>query len=124
MISSPGCLCLTKGASGPMSTRFWMTSRPGTLRSCCWRSVRVIPGACCTVRAMSTSSVSRRLRVRVDCRSAQRPECRPDLCREQLGLFPSGEVAAPADLVVVVEGGVGLLDPAARGPEDLAGERG
>src|ERR1700726_5015702 len=49
MISSPGCVCLTNGASGPMSTRDWTTSRPGTLRSCCWRSVRHSPGACCTL---------------------------------------------------------------------------
>ena len=33
-------------------------------------------------------------------------------------------MAAPVDLVEVGEGGVGLLDPAARGPEDLAGEDG
>src|SRR5262249_54757880 len=46
MISSPGCLCLTDGASGLSSTRFWMTWRPRTLRSCCCRSVRQSPGAC------------------------------------------------------------------------------
>jgi len=33
-------------------------------------------------------------------------------------------VTAPVDLVEVGQGGVGLLGPAARGPEDLAGERG
>jgi hypothetical protein len=33
-------------------------------------------------------------------------------------------VAAPVDLVEVGEVGVGRLDPAARGPEDLAGEGG
>jgi hypothetical protein len=33
-------------------------------------------------------------------------------------------MAAPVGLVEVGEGGVGLLGPAARGPEDLAGERG
>ena len=44
--------------------------------------------------------------------------------REELRLLPGGEVAAPVDLVEVDEVGVGLLDPAARGPEDLAGERG
>src|SRR4030095_10181929 len=47
MISSPGWVCLTNGASGPMSTRAWTTSRPGMLRSCCWRSVRLMPGGCC-----------------------------------------------------------------------------
>src|SRR6516165_10054480 len=43
MISSPGCVRLTRGASGPMSTRCWTTSRPGTLRSCCCRSLPTIP---------------------------------------------------------------------------------
>src|SRR5215472_17316415 len=141
MISSPGCQCLTKGASGPMSTRFWMTSRPGTLRSCLWRSVRLIPGACCTVCLISTSSVNApsvqglmtplsdedgvlaSMRA-VHCQSAQGLERRSDLGREQLGLLPGGEVAAPVDLVEVGEGGVRLLDPTARGPEDLAGECG
>src|SRR5208282_6232865 len=57
-------------------------------------------------------------------RLAQRLERRPDLGREQLGLFPGGEVAAPVDLVEVGDVGVGLLDPAARSLPDLAGERG
>ena len=55
---------------------------------------------------------------------AQRAERCPDLWREELRLLPGGEVAALVDLVEVGEVGVGLLDPAARGPEDLAGERG
>jgi DNA-binding CsgD family transcriptional regulator len=55
---------------------------------------------------------------------AQRRERGPDLGREQPGLFPGGEVAAPVGLVEVGEVGVGLLDPATRGPEDLVGERG
>src|SRR5262249_31237824 len=55
---------------------------------------------------------------------AHRLERGPDLGREQLGLFPGGEVAAPVNYVEVGEAGVGLLGPAARGPEDLAGERG
>src|SRR5271169_5844923 len=55
---------------------------------------------------------------------AERVERRPDLGREQLGLFPGGEVAAPVDLVEVGEGGESLLDPVARGPEDLTGEDG
>src|SRR5205085_11972877 len=46
MISSPGCVCLMAGASGSSSTRLWMTSRPGTLRSMRWRSLRRIPGTC------------------------------------------------------------------------------
>src|SRR5207248_6012504 len=47
---------------------------------------------------------------------AQRPERRPDLGREQLGLLPGGEVAALVDLVEVGEVGVDFLGPAARGP--------
>jgi len=50
---------------------------------------------------------------------AQRAERRPKLGREELGLFPGGEVPACVDLVEVGEVGVGHLDPAARGPEDL-----
>jgi hypothetical protein len=55
---------------------------------------------------------------------AQRAERRSDLGREELGHFPGGEVASSAGLVEVDEVGVGLLDPAARGREDLAGEHG
>src|SRR5262249_13797190 len=58
MISSPGCLCLTDGASGLSSTRFWMTRRPGTLRSCCCRSLRQSPGACWTGALIATPVVS------------------------------------------------------------------
>jgi hypothetical protein len=50
---------------------------------------------------------------------AQRLERRPDLGREQLGLFPGGEVAAPVHLVEIDEIVVGLLHPVARGLEDL-----
>src|SRR4030095_15276100 len=52
MISSPGWVCLTSGASGPRSTRAWTTSWPSTLRSCCWRSVRQSPGACWTAMTL------------------------------------------------------------------------
>ena len=55
---------------------------------------------------------------------AKRSERGANLGREEFGLFPGGEVAAFVDLVEVGEAGVGLLDPAARGAEDLAGERG
>ena len=55
-------------------------------------------------------------------RLAQGPERRPQLLREQLRLFPGSEVPAPGGLVVVHEGRVTDLDPAARGLEDLAGE--
>jgi hypothetical protein len=51
-------------------------------------------------------------------------ECCTDLGREQLGFFPSGEMAALVDLVEVDDIGIRLLDPAARGTPDLAGERG
>src|SRR5918995_5619427 len=135
MISSPGWVCLKAGASGLMSTRFWTTSRPRMLRSCCWRSVRLIPDACCSVLLMSPSVVSwlpftgreRRARsvhaahVR---RLTQRGECGSHLLSEELGLFPCREVAALVDLVEVADVGVDRIDPAARGPPDLAGERG
>jgi hypothetical protein len=57
-------------------------------------------------------------------RSTQRAERRPELGREQLRLLPGREVAASVNLVEVCDVGVGFLDPAARSPEDLAGERG
>src|SRR5215203_1000625 len=57
-------------------------------------------------------------------RLAQRSERRANLRREQFGLFPSGEVTAPIDLVEVGEGAVRPPDPAARGRPDLAGEGG
>ena len=40
MISSPGCVCLGAVVPGASSTIVWTTSRPGTLRSCRWRSMR------------------------------------------------------------------------------------
>ena len=46
---------------------------------------------------------------------AQCLERRPHLLREQLWLFPGGEVAALVDLVEVDEVGVDLLGPGARG---------
>src|SRR3954447_13808561 len=55
--------------------------------------------------------------------SAERAERGADLLREELGLLPGGEVAAARDFVEVVEGGIGLLGPAARGSPDLARER-
>src|SRR5262245_15256505 len=54
----------------------------------------------------------------------ERSERRAELGREQVRLFPGREVTAPVDLVVVSEGGICLLDPAARGRDDLTGERG
>ena len=55
---------------------------------------------------------------------AQRVERCPDLGREQFGLFPGGEVAAPGGFVEVGEGGVGVFDPGTRGSDALAGELG
>src|SRR4051812_10252806 len=52
----------------------------------------------------------------------KRAERRSQLGREELGLLPGGEVAAPGGLVEVGEAGEHHLDPAARGREDLAGE--
>jgi hypothetical protein len=49
---------------------------------------------------------------------------RSEFFGEQLRFFPGGEVAAPVGLVEVDQGGVELLDPAARGGEDLVGEGG
>src|SRR3954447_24984178 len=55
--------------------------------------------------------------------SAGRAERGAGLLREELGLLPGGEVPAPRDFVEVVEAGIGLLGPAARGSRDLARER-
>ena len=57
-------------------------------------------------------------------RSAQRSERRTNFLTEELRLFPGGEVAARVRLVEIGEGRVALLDPTARRPEDLVGERG
>src|SRR5215472_10713762 len=46
----------------------------------------------------------------------------PQFLGEHLRLFPGGEVSTFVGLVEVGEGRVAELDPAARGPEDLAGE--
>src|SRR5207247_8382351 len=55
-------------------------------------------------------------------RSMQRLERSAHLLREQLRLLQRGEVAALVGFVEVRDGGVSLLDPAARGAEDLAGK--
>src|SRR3954452_8205480 len=55
--------------------------------------------------------------------SAQWPERGAELGREQLGLLPGGEVAAPVHLVEVGDVRVARVDPAAWRPPDLAGER-
>src|SRR3954469_619498 len=74
----------------------------------------------CARRRRAARSLSRAARTR---RSAQRPECGPHLCGEELRLLPGGEVAALVDLVEVDEVRVARLGPAARRPPDLAGER-
>src|SRR5215469_17776745 len=76
-------------------------------------------------KAIPLSSRRRRSSPRLACgHLAERPEARADFCGEQLRLLPGGEVAAPVGLVEVDDVGVELLDPAARGPEDLAREHG
>src|SRR5437764_15137684 len=57
------------------------------------------------------------------CRSPDRPKGRSHLGREELGLFPSCEVAALVDGVEVDDDRIARLDPAARRPPDLAWER-
>ena len=52
---------------------------------------------------------------------SQAGEGRAHLGREQLGLLPRREVAAPVDLVEVDEAGVDPSGPAARRLEDLVG---
>src|SRR6476469_7586899 len=58
-----------------------------------------------------------------ECQLAQRTEGGPQLLREEPRFLPSGEVTALVHLVEVDDVGVRLLDPAARGPPDLPGER-
>src|ERR1700751_3701538 len=130
MISSPGCRCRPNAAPGAKSTRTWTASRPGALRSCRCRSVRLIPGcwasangrgkmlptispAAAIVRIVLTWVSSRS-------RSAQLCERRAQLGREQLRLLPGGEVAAFVDLVEIDEVAVGTLGPTLRRAVDLA----
>lgn len=54
--------------------------------------------------------------------SAQRPERRPDLLSEELRLFPSREVAAFGEPVVINQFGIGFLGPTPRGGRDLIGK--
>src|SRR5215469_125246 len=112
MISSPGCQCLKAGASGLISTRFWIITRPGTLRSCSWRSTRVIPGACGAAVLMSASVSPKRME-----RGAQ-------LVAEELRLLPGGEVAAAVDLVDVGQSRVGAPRPRLGRPEGILSEDG
>src|SRR4029077_14578111 len=56
MISSPGCVCLGAVVPGASSTIVWTTSRPGTLKSCRWRSMRRAP-TCCACATWSARPV-------------------------------------------------------------------
>src|SRR4029079_16908744 len=56
--------------------------------------------------------------------SAERAERGAELLGEELRLLPGGEVPAPRGLVEVDDVRIGVLDPAARRAEDLAGEGG
>src|SRR5215510_2706608 len=58
MISSPGCVCIGATYPGPKSTRTWMTSRPGALKSYRCKSVRLLP-ACCAEAAVSANALPR-----------------------------------------------------------------
>src|SRR5207247_5502048 len=62
------------------------------------------------------------IRVRLSCGSPQRAERRTQLAREDLWLFPRGEVAALLGLIEVDQVGIHPLCPTARRLEDLAGE--
>jgi hypothetical protein len=53
---------------------------------------------------------------------AERAERGPEFASKQVRLLPRREVAAFAGLVEVDEVGIDLLDPVARGLEDLAGD--
>src|SRR5437763_15918771 len=55
--------------------------------------------------------------------SANRTERGAEFLGEELRLLPGGEVPALVDLVEVDDVRIRLLDPAARRPPDLAGER-
>src|SRR5262245_39795939 len=52
-------------------------------------------------------------------RSAQRPERRLELGREELRLFPGSEVPATVDLVEVDQVAIGAPGPGLRGPIDI-----
>src|SRR4029453_13246248 len=55
--------------------------------------------------------------------SSKSPERGSHLCGEDVRLLPGGEMAAPLGFVEIGDVRIRLLDPAARGGEDLAGER-
>src|SRR5260370_36404425 len=62
MISSRGCECLGDVIAGSVATRAWIPARPETLRSCRWRSMRLIPGCCawaiCSAKPLVTISTA------------------------------------------------------------------
>src|SRR2546423_8139737 len=103
MISSPGWVCLGASTPGAMSTRTWISSRPGMLRSCCCRSVRSLLSA----RRLQHQHACGRRRCHdpkgfhvsfpLAPRLADRPETDADPALEYLRLFPAAEVAACPD---------------------------
>src|SRR4051794_23326341 len=107
MISSPKCVCFGATYPGSKSTRTWITSRPGTLRSWRWSSVRLLPGCCASAdcRAEPAAAISvaaPRIRI-VFIVLSQWPERFAQLRRKQLRIFPHREVTASIDLVEVAQ---------------------
>src|SRR4030095_14127587 len=129
MISSPGCVCLGEATPGSSSTRTWITSRPGTLRSCRWRSMRLKPGcwarAACSAKPMATSSSAAAVvPVALMCTSVrpsmdERSKRLTQLGCEEVRLLPRGEVSAFVDLVEVNQVGIGAPRPRLRGSIDV-----
>jgi hypothetical protein len=84
MISSPGQVCLTNGVVGPRSTRALTTSCPGTLRLCCWRSVRLMSG-CWAAMPLPPSDLSEWIRTCSGSDGVSRKEARVS-CRRPVRL--------------------------------------
>src|SRR5690242_20460533 len=61
MISSPGWVCLAANTPGAMSTRTCIISRPGILRSCCCKSVRLTPDCCANAEPVKANTVNIRV---------------------------------------------------------------
>src|SRR5882672_1594324 len=127
MISSPGCVCRGDACPGAISTIAWMVSRPGMLRSCRWRSMRLVVGCCasaCSARPPAPmSAATAMIRVVFMCissvRRANGRERGTQLGREELGLLPRREVPAFVDLVEIAQVGIRAARPGLRGPIDV-----
>src|SRR5215831_13221209 len=129
MISSPGCLWRGAVTPGSKSTRTWMASRPGMLRSWRWRSVRLTPACCAGVVASSIAATSIPVAIMLPPTSAlagqaKRPKCFSKLAREQLRLLPGREVAAFVDFVEIGQVGISTMSPRIRRTVDVFGEHG